>query len=362
VGRVAIVSPNPSSRAGGVERVCTQLGDVLARHGWDVQIVGPTRAPTRRQFRIGLDYPSTSWSATSATRIRPWFDLVITNGFLGAGCPRQVPRIHLYHGTMIGNTMAQRGTLPIREQVRRTLSAGVTEALAGLNATRIVCVSELVANEVHRYYRLHPDATIPNGIDTSVFAPRDRYEARRRLGLRPDSRYALFVGRVEHGKGSDLLLEGTRLGGFELLIAGPTGVSDARHLGVLEPAALADAYAASDCVILPSRYEGCSLVVLEALACGRPLLTTRVGWMGTLLRAVPEYAALCIEPNVASLAGRLRLLPDTAIHDLSSDARAFVLRQNSLQHWSGSWLKLIDELKPSVASGERIKQTPSRGR
>jgi glycosyltransferase involved in cell wall biosynthesis len=344
VPRVGIVSPDPSSQAGGVERVCALLGEILAQHGWNVQIVGPTRAPTRSQFRLGLDYPSTTWSATSATRARPWFDLVITNGFLGAGCPRRVPRIHLYHGTMVGNTMAQKGTLPIREQVRRTLSAGVTEALSGHGATRVVCVSEVVAGEVHRYYRLRPDAVIPNGIDTSVFTPRDMREARNRLGLMSEGRYALFVGRVEHGKGVDLLLEGVGLAGYELLIAGSTGVSGAHHLGVLGPEALADAYAASDCVILPSRYEGCSLVVLEALACGRPLLTTRVGWMGTLLRAVPEYGALCIEPSVESVATCLHSLPDIEIEDLSSKARAFVLQHNSLEHWSESWLKLIDKL------------------
>ena len=344
--RVAIVSPNPSSQAGGVELVCTLLGQMLAGQGWDAQIIGPTRTPSRRQFRLGLQYPSTTWSATSATRARPWFDLIITNGFLGAGCPRGVPRIHIYHGTMIGNTMAQRGALPFREQVRRTLSAGITEALAGRGARRVVCVSELVAGEVRRYYRLRPDAILPNGVDTSVFCPRDMREARNRLGLRADGRYALFVGRVEHGKGGDLLLEGARLGGYELAIAGSTGAPGAHHLGVLGPAALADAYAASDCVILPSRYEGCSLVVLEALACGRPLLTTRVGWMGTLLRAVPEYAALCVEPTLESLAGRLRALSDLGIDDLSAKARAFVLQHNSLEHWSESWLKLIDELQP----------------
>jgi hypothetical protein len=68
--------------------------------------------------------------------------------------------------------------------------------------------------------------------------------------------------------------------------------------------------------------------------------------MGTLLRAVPEYAALCVEPTLESLAGRLRALSDLGIDDLSAKARAFVLQHNSLEHWSESWLKLIDELQP----------------
>ncbi len=331
-----------------MERVCALLGGVLEEQGWDVSIVGPARPPTRWQFRLGLAYPAVARSSTAATRERP-FDLIVTNGFLGIGCPRQTPRVHLYHGTMVGNTRAQSGAMPARERLRRTVSAGLTEALAGRGTTRLVCVSEIVAEEVRRYYRLRPDAIIPNGIDTSIFAPRDRAIARDRLGLPQDGRYALFVGRLEHGKGSDLVLEGAARGGCELLIAGSTGTPGTRHLGILEPDALADAYAASDCVLLPSRYEGCSLVVLEALACGRPLLTTRVGWMRTLLRAVPAYDALCVEPSIEDISKRLRDLPDIESAGPSSAARAFVLDNNSLERWSERWQRLVGELSQKPA-------------
>jgi glycosyltransferase involved in cell wall biosynthesis len=247
---------------------------------------------------------------------------------------------------MVGNTRAQSANMPARERLRRTVSAGLTEALAGRGATRLVCVSEIVAQEVHRYYRLRPDAIIPNGIDTSIFAPRDMGDARDRLGLPKDGRYALFVGRLEHGKGSDLVVDGATRGGHQLLIAGSTGAPGARHLGVLDPETLADAYAASDCVLFPSRYEGCSLVVLEALACGRPLLSTRVGWMSTLLSAVPGYSMLCVEPNVGDISKRLRDLRDIESTDLRSAARAFVLESNSFERWSERWEKLIEELEP----------------
>jgi glycosyltransferase involved in cell wall biosynthesis len=227
------------------------------------------------------------------------------------------------------------------------VSAGLTEALTGRRATRVVCVSETVAEEVHRYYRLRPDAVIPNGIDTDTFAPRDMYDARARLGLPRDGRFALFVGRLERGKGSDLLMAGAARGGYELLIAGSTGAPGTRHLGILAPEVLADAYAASNCVLFPSRYEACSLVVLEALACGRPLLSTRVGWMQTLLHAVPRYDALCIEPSVEDISTRLRELADIESPELLAAARAFVMVNNSLEHWSERWWKLIGELDAS---------------
>jgi glycosyltransferase involved in cell wall biosynthesis len=358
VPRVAIVSPDPSNRAGGVERVCALLGEVLERQGWEVEIVGPAYAPTRWQSRLGRNYPMLSRSATAATRARRDLDLIVTNGFLGIGCPRGVPRIHLYHGTMVGNAHAQRGSVPAHERLRRTVGAGLTEALSGRGAARVACVSELVAEEVLRRYRVRADAVIPNGVDTDTFAPREMHGARERLGLPGDRRYALYVGRLEHGKGSDLVVEGAARGGCELLVAGPTGAPGTHHLGVLAPAALADAYAAADCMVFPSRYEGCSLVVLEALACGRPLLATRVGWMGTLLRAVPEYDALCIEPTVEELARRLRELEGFESAELCAAARAFVLANNSLERWAARWGRLIEGLPGAHDPHRRERSQP----
>jgi glycosyltransferase involved in cell wall biosynthesis len=328
-----------------VERVCTLLAGVLERQGWDVSIVGPERSTTRWEFRLGLRYPALSWSAREAVRAQGDVDLIVTNGFLGVGCPSQIPRIHLYHGTLAGSAKAQSDDMPARERLRRVVSGGLTETLAGRGATRLICVAETVAEEVRRYYRLHADAIIPNGVDTNLFAPHDKASSRHRLGLTSDRHYALFVGRMELGKGSDLLVDAARRAGYELLVAGATGTAGARHLGILAPEALADAYAASDCVLFPSRYEACSLVVLEALACGRPLLTTRVGWMKTLLRAVPEYDALCIEPNIEDISTRLRDLSEIDSAGFSSAARAFVVENNSLERWSQRWLELIEDLK-----------------
>jgi glycosyltransferase involved in cell wall biosynthesis len=351
--RAAIVSPDPSNPAGGVEWVCTMLAGVLERQGWQASIVGPRRQPSRWQSRLGLGYPTLSWSSTEATRAQRQLDLIVSNGFLGLGCPRGIPRVHLYHGTMVSAARAEAGSLPTRERLRRKVGGGLTEAFAGHAATRVVCVSEAVAEEVRSYYRVRCDAVIPNGIDTDVFAPRDMRSARERIGLPQDGRYALFVGRLERRKGNDLLVEATRRAGCELLIAGSTAAPGARHLGILAPEALADAYAASDCVLFPSRYEACSLVVLEALACGRPLLSTRVGWMKTFLRAVPQYEALCVEPNVEDISARLRALVDIEIAPLASAARAFVLENNSLERWSERWRDLLEELEPAAEHAGR---------
>lgn len=343
MARVAIISPNPANRAGGVERVCALLQETLTAHGWQTEIVGPPRPPTMWEFRLGLGYPTMSWSATKAARqARP--DVIVSNGYLGVGGVHGIPRVHIYHGTMPGGTRASAKALPSREVLRRSVSGGATEALAGHLATQVVCVSEATAREVGRYYRVHTDAVIANAVDTSVFAPRPRLEARRHLGLDPDRRYALFVGRLEHGKSGEISVEAARRAGYELLVAGATGDPRARHLGVLAPDELAEAYAAADCVVLASLYEACSLVVLEALACGRPLLTTPVGWMESFLEALPAYRTLCVEPKIDDIVTRLRQLDTIDTESLVAAAREFVLEHNALGPYGQRWHALLESL------------------
>lgn len=349
----AIISPNPASSAGGVERVCTLLAGVLEGEGWQTRIVGPSKEVGRWEYRLGLGSLSQSIdSARQACEPRP--DLIVGNGFLGAGSGGAAPRIQILHGTMVGCARALASVLPRREALRRRLGGGLAEALSARGARLTVCVSDAVAEEARRWYRTSDPLVIANGVDTELFAPADRARARARLGLALDGRYALFVGRFEAAKGAEQALRGARAAGYELLVAGRNAPAEARALGVLEPERLAQAYAASDCVLLPSLYEACSLVVLEAIACSRPLLTTPVGWMKTLLRALPEYRRLCVRCDAGDVERRLRELPDLGAAGLADAARAFVLEHNTLQTWSARWRELLPGVAPrqgfSVAS------------
>ena len=342
-----IISPDPANRAGGVERMCSLLQGVLEQDGWRVNVVGPGRVPARWVSRLGAGYLAGSISATrGAMALHP--RLLITNGFLGCGRSRHCTRIHVYHGTMVGNTRAEGNSLPRHDRVRRTVGAGLAEAVAGRGAA-VVSVSQKASEEVRRYYGVRSDAVIPNGVDTNTFRPRSREQARQALGLAGDGRYALYVGRLQRLKGTELLVHASREAGYELLIAGESGDSAAtRNLGVLDPDRLACAYAAADCVLFPSRYEACSYVVLEALSCGVPLITTRVGWMPTFLQGVPQYERLCVEPEHDEIVARLRALPTLDTASLTSAAREWIVAHNSLQSYATQWRELLADLNVSA--------------
>jgi glycosyltransferase involved in cell wall biosynthesis len=340
MARVLIISPDPLSASGGVERFCTLLASVLLAAGHDVRVAGPLHRAGRWPMRFGLTPLVESFSIPTGSD--DWApDILVTNGFLGGGRRAGVRVIHVFHGTMVGSALGVgRGEI-FRQRLRAGVGGGIAEALAARGAVNIA-VSESAAREARRFYRAAVARIIANGVDTSLFRPRARSEVRHRLSLDLNARVALFVGRAEPGKAPEVALESCRRAGFELLVAGPRPISGARHLGVVEPERLAMLYSACDCVVFPSRYEACSYVVLEALASRVPLVTTEVGWMKTFLRYVPEYRVLVARPTPDDFARVLDCLDDPAVPAAVETAYEWVRDHNSLEVFSSNWRRLID--------------------
>jgi glycosyltransferase involved in cell wall biosynthesis len=346
MSRTALVVSPAAGNTGGVERTSDLLRRALEARDWEVEILAPSEQPPRWASRTGV---SQLWSSRRLMADVPPGDLMISSSSFGLWAPQRLPRIHVFHGTLIEHTIRGDLNLPLRERARRAFGSLVAEGGAGRAATR-VAVSESAAREVKRWFREDVDEVIPNGVDTDVFRPRDRGEARERFGLEPDGRYALFVGRTEVRKGADLLLPSCVRAGYELLVAGASTLDGGRELGMLSPEETAWAYAAADCVLFPTRYEACSWVVLEALASGTPLVTTRVGWMETFLRQVPAYRALCVWPDVGDIAARLERLADEDHSALTAAARAWMERNGSYAVFAERWGALAERVFTSTIS------------
>jgi glycosyltransferase involved in cell wall biosynthesis len=337
--RAVLISPNPSSNAGGVERFCALLSSVLESAGWSTTLIGPSTNIRPRLAKLGLGPSYQAIAATGRARAEQP-DLVISNGFLGGPAGRR--RIHVFHGTMVEH-VRHGVTGSRRYRLREAIGGALPEALAGRRATT-VAVSASTAHELRRIYFQRTDAVIPNGVDTTVFSPGDRASARTRLGLQGDARYALFVGRFEYRKGADLVPQACRNAGYTLLHAGSGGSVDAVALGTLAPPDLAQAYRSADCVVFPTRYEACSFVVLEALACGVPLITTSVGWMADFVRACPAYSRFVVRPDLDSVSTTLQRLESSDGAPVLAQARDYVERHNRLERFAEQWLALIAEV------------------
>jgi teichuronic acid biosynthesis glycosyltransferase TuaC len=143
-------------------------------------------------------------------------------------------------------------------------------------------------------------AVIRNGIDRSIFYPRDQAEARRRLGLATESRIIIAVGALVPLKGMDRLIdamkllssesiklyvigEGPERAALEAQIANHELVDRVFLIGSRPQEELAEWYSAADLFCLASSREGCPNVVIEAMACGTPVIAADVGGVRELL-------------------------------------------------------------------------------
>ncbi|MBJ7330315.1 MAG: glycosyltransferase family 4 protein [Solirubrobacteraceae bacterium] len=334
--RAVILSPDPDRPSGGVERFAQLLAGALRDGGWETHIAGYGAEPSPLIDRFGLGTAVRSRAAAQAAHeLEP--DLVVGNNWLGFGVPRKTPHIQVYHGTIAGQTKAAPMDLPAQELFRRRTFQAATEAFAGRHAT-VVGVSNSTADELRRHYRMKTDAVIGNGVDTAVYTRRDVAAARERFGITGPS--VLFVGVAMARKGSDVLAEGAEAGGYELLHAGDRELAGSRALGVLSPDELAQALSAVDAMLFPTRWEACSYAILEAMACGTPVLTTRVGWMEELAARVPAYEPLIIEPTVASIAAGLHRLRAGDHAEAVAQAADIVRTEHDLGTFAARWREL----------------------
>jgi glycosyltransferase involved in cell wall biosynthesis len=155
-------------------------------------------------------------------------------------------------------------------------------------ARRVIAVSEFTASELESVLRVPREKVriVPNAVDP-VFAPD---------GPRADGDYVLAVGTLEPRKNLARTIEAARRLGVELRVAGARGwggVEGGRHwLGEVPDEELAALYRGALCVAYPSLYEGFGIPVLEAMACGAPVVTSA----GGATEEVAGGAAVLVDP------------------------------------------------------------------
>jgi glycosyltransferase involved in cell wall biosynthesis len=307
----------------GVARVVGYLLADQVRAGWDVLAAcppdGPLAAAAGRAGAGLLPWPATRQPgpavlgevarlARLVARVRP--DLVHLHsskaGLAGRLVLRgRVPTVFQPNGWSF---LAASGALR---------SAAVTwERYATRWTHRVVHVSQRERDDAERLGIGGPAVVVPNGVDTEEFAAQDdtaRARARAALGL-DAAPTAVCVGRLCRQKGQDVLLAAwpravAAVPDARLVLVGDgpdrAALSAAAPPGVRFAGPTADPrpwYAAADVVVLPSRWEGLSLVQLEAMASARCVVGTDVGGVR---EALPDAATVVPVADAAALAAAL---------------------------------------------------------
>jgi len=259
----------------------------------------------------------------------------------------RVPLVIKVHGSDM-NVLAR--TPAVARSLRRALP----------RARRVVAVSRPLGDVVASFGvpRERIDI-VQNGVDADLFRPLDRAAARAKLGHGGDGRrWLLYVGRLQEDKGVLDLLEAfsllarrrpdVRLAlvgdgsaraacartaselGDRVVVAGPRPLTEVPHW-----------MAACDALVLPSWAEGTPNVVLEALACGRRVVATRVGGTPDLVTG-PELGELVPPRDPPVLAGALERAADAAYFP------ADVARAGARGSWDDSARQLEESLRAAL--------------
>ncbi|MEK7806773.1 MAG: glycosyltransferase [Chloroflexota bacterium] len=211
-----------------------------------------------------------------------------------------VPHVVTFHTLALIKLQARAGEVEPadRKRVERELLA---------SADRVIAFTPHEKDAMVRLYAADPSriTLAPCGVDLSLFRPLDQRQARDRLGLN-GGKVLLYVGRLEPLKGLELLLQTAAqletCHQVRMVVVGGGGAGDeevermrrlARSLrveelfdfvGRVDQGELPFYYNAADVCVVPSYYESFGLAALESMACGTPVVATRVGGLSTIVQ------------------------------------------------------------------------------
>jgi glycosyltransferase involved in cell wall biosynthesis len=273
--RVALdVSPLVQTQAGTARHVRGLVAALRGRPGLDLELLS-----FGRPGRLSSVARDAVWYPLGLGRRARGLDLLHCTTFrgpAGAGVPT-VLTVHDLAILRYPDAFPRWHRLYGRAGLRRVLRrADALVAVSDFTRDEVVALAGVAVERVR---------VVPNGVD-DVFTAE---------GPRVEGSYVLAVATLEPRKNLARAVEAARLAGVELKVVGARGwgaVEIDGWVGEVPDAELAALYRGARCVLYPSLYEGFGLPVLEAMACGTPVVTSR----GTAMEEVSGGAAVLVDP------------------------------------------------------------------
>ena len=271
------VSPLVQTRAGTARHVRGLVGALRNRAGLDLELLrfgGPGRASSVARDAL--------WYPVGLARRARGLDLLHCTTFRGPS-RAEVPVVVTVHDLAI---LRFPEAFPLWH--RQYGRAGLRRVLRAASA--VVAVSEFTKSEIVELVGIGAERVqvVPNGVDGTFTVD----------GPRAEGDYVLAVATLEPRKNLAHAVEAARLAGIELRVVGARGwggVEVPGWVGEVPDDELAALYRGARCFLYPSLYEGFGLPVLEAMACGTPVVTSS----GTAMEEVAGGAAVLADPSSA---------------------------------------------------------------
>lgn len=281
------------------------------RHGID--ILHP-RFPTVPKVGMTLSpYLLYHWMKPVLARMRSegWdFDLIDAHYFYPDGVAAAMLGTHFKRPVVITARGSDINVIARNHKIQRNLIQKAAQDAAGIIAVSDGLAGAMADIGINRD-RIH---VLRNGVDLEMFKPTDKAQCRQQFGV--DQPLLTSVGNLVPLKGHDLVIKSLLdLPSYNLLIVGSgpeeTALKSLTHqLGLdnrvsfhrgVPHEKMRDVYNAADALVLASKSEGWPNVLLESMACGTPVVTTRVSGAAEAVSS-PDAGRICSERSEAAIA------------------------------------------------------------
>lgn len=339
---------------GGVARSVDATADAFRERGHEVLIVAPEATgpaepdpgvvripsihrPLKRPFAIALPVPgllSRRVEAFEPDVIHSHHPFLLGDDALRIAASRRLPLIFTYH-TQYGHYVRS-----MLEGAERLARFATRLAIEYANLCQwVVAPSESIASRLRERGVLAPLSVIPTGIDTPRFTRGDGAGCRRRLGLPAEAFVVGYVGRLAQEKNLNFLGRAVAeflrasdearflvvgMGDAEAELAAPlkeAGLTDrVTWAGRLDGQNLVDAYHALDVFAFASKTETQGLVLAEAMAAGRPVVSLTAPGCNDIVRD-GENGLLVEDEDVEAFASAL-----AEVQRMEADEREAMVR------------------------------------
>lgn len=222
----------------------------------------------------------------------------------------------------------------------------------------LVCPSQWLAERIRTsYLNKFRIEIIPNGVDTELFKPKDKIEAKKKFGLSFTKKIILFVASKlkDQQKGTKYFFEALKylkskdwmaiILGKKLDFEGKIKNLDIKQLGYIsDPGLISEAYNAAEIFCISSLNDSFPTTVLESMACGIPVVGFK---SGGIPEQVSSDCGILVEPkNIKDLAGAMDdLLSNKEKYKIFSlNCRKRVLENYSLEKFKEQYINLYKEI------------------
>ena len=383
--KIALAMEKFSKYGGGAESYSVSLAITLIKHGWEVHVFGEKWDNEPKEVRFHKIYIPKLLPSWIKQLLFVWqhkrmtaqqhFDIIM--GFGNTICMN----VYQSHGgvhqfSTARKTYAEKNTLRriikrifILFSVKYWTRAWIEGAAFRINPRpKIIAIADMIKKDMETFFHINPNENeieiVYNGVDTNRFnnsiRQRFRGNLRKQWGLSENDVVFLFTSYELKKKGIEPLVEAAaklKIPGkfnFKIIVAGEQPYSSLQRLikrldlqetiiFVGRVKSMEEYYANSDVFVLPTYYDACSLVVIEAMACGLPSITTEYnGAAGIISDGINGYI-ISHPPDASDLADKMLFLMDNKKRQKMSGEAALTGQEYSAERNHKEIMRLLEK-------------------